>query len=192
MSPQFGDYQHEIYFDGLRGVVPGLPMTFAELEARAEAMLPPSIWSYVAGGAGDEYTQRANVAAFQHWGLIPRMLVGAARRELSVELFGLKLPSPLFMSPVGVIGLCAQDGHGDLATARAAARTGVPMIASTLSVDPMEAVAQEFGETPASSSSTPPRIGSWPKTWSIAPRPPASKASSSPSTPGSPAGVPVT
>jgi len=54
----------------------------------------------------------------------------------------------LFMSPIGVIGLCAQDGHGDLATARAAALTGVPMIASTLSVDPLEAVAAEFKTTP--------------------------------------------
>jgi lactate 2-monooxygenase len=52
------------------------------------------------------------------------------------------------MAPIGVIGLCAQDGHGDLATARAAARTNVPMIASTLTVDPMEDVAAQFGDTP--------------------------------------------
>ena len=32
------------------------------------------------------------------------------------------------------IGLCAQDGHGDRASARTAARSGVPMMASTLSV----------------------------------------------------------
>ena len=29
-----------------------------------------------------------------------------------------------FLAPIGVIGLCAQDGHGDIATAQAAARTG--------------------------------------------------------------------
>jgi lactate 2-monooxygenase len=52
------------------------------------------------------------------------------------------------MAPIGVMGLCAQDGHGDLATAEAAARTGVPMIASTLSADPMEEVAARFGGTP--------------------------------------------
>src|SRR4029077_21116170 len=75
-------------------------------------------------------------------------LVGATQRDLSVDLFGLKLPTPLFMAPIGVLGLCAQDGHGDLATARAAARTGIPMVASTLSVDPLEQVAAEFGETP--------------------------------------------
>ncbi|MFJ8434159.1 alpha-hydroxy-acid oxidizing protein [Kitasatospora sp. NPDC094019] len=148
MTQQFGDYQNEIYFHGLSGVLPTLPMTFAELEAKAESALPPSVWSYVAGGAGDEHTQRANVAAFRNWGLVPRMMVGATDRDLSVEMFGLALPSPLFMAPVGVIGLCAQDGHGDLATARAAAASGVPMVASTLTVDPLEEVAAEFGDTP--------------------------------------------
>ncbi|MFJ8627901.1 alpha-hydroxy-acid oxidizing protein [Kitasatospora sp. NPDC093550] len=152
MSPEigtrFGDYQYEIYLNGLAGVLPTLPMTFAELEARARAALPPSVLSYVEGGAGDESTQRANVTAFERWGLVPRMLVGAEERDLSVGLFGMRLPSPLFMAPVGVLGLCAQDGHGDLATARAAARTGVPMVASTLTVDPLEQVAAEFGDTP--------------------------------------------
>ncbi|GAA2747603.1 alpha-hydroxy-acid oxidizing protein [Kitasatospora cinereorecta] len=148
MGPRFGDYQNEIYFEGLFGVLPAYPMDFAELESRARAALPPSVWSYVAGGAGDEHTQRANAAAFERWGLVPRMMVGAAERDLGVELFGLSLPSPLFLAPIGVIGLCAQDGHGDLATARAAARTGVPMVASTLSVDPLDQVAAEFGGTP--------------------------------------------
>lgn len=144
----FADYQNEIYLNGLGGVLPSFPMEFAELEERARAALPPSVWSYVAGGAGDERTQRANVEAFARWGLIPRMLVGAAQRDLTVELFGTTLPSPVFLAPIGVIGLCAQDGHGDLATARAAVRTGVPMVASTFSVDPLEDVAAELGDTP--------------------------------------------
>ncbi|MGO9509396.1 MAG: lactate 2-monooxygenase [Mycobacterium sp.] len=144
----YGDYQNEIYFQGLMGRVPSLPMVFAELEARAELALPPSVWSYVAGGAGDERTQRVNREAFDRWGLMPRMFVGATQRDLSVEMFDLTLPSPLFMAPIGVIGLCAQDGHGDLATARAAARSGVPMVGSTLTVDPMEDLAAEFGDTP--------------------------------------------
>src|SRR5215467_1628295 len=143
-----GDYQLEIYAAGLQGVLPRFPMAYPELEARAAQALPPSVLSYVAGGAGTEHTQRANVGAFGRWGLIPRMFVGAAERDLSVELFGMTLSSPLLMAPIGVIGLCAQDGHGDLATAAAAERTGVPMIASTLSVDPLEDVAGRFGGTP--------------------------------------------
>jgi isopentenyl diphosphate isomerase/L-lactate dehydrogenase-like FMN-dependent dehydrogenase len=147
-TPNHGDYQLEVYLRGLTGVREDLPFTFAELEARAHATLPPDIVSYVAGGAGNEYTQNANVTAFDRWGVIPRMLVGAARRDLSINLFGMALPTPLLLAPIGVIGLCAQDGHGDLATARAAATSGVPMIASTLTVDPLEEVAAQFGETP--------------------------------------------
>lgn len=144
----FGDYQYEIYFGGLTGVLPTMPMTYAELEARAEQVLPPSVWSYVAGGAGDERTQDVNVEAFSRWGLLPRMLVGANERDLSVELWGRRWPAPIFMAPIGVIALCGQDGHGDLSTAKAAARTGVPMCASTLTEDPLEDVAAEFGSTP--------------------------------------------
>lgn len=146
--PNFGDFQLEIYLQGLAGVRPSLPMTYAQLAERAEASLSAEVFSYVAGGAGDEHTQDLNVTAFDRYGLIPRMLAGAAERDLSVELLGLSMSSPLMLAPVGVIGLCAQDGHGDLATARAAARTGVPMIASTLSADPMEDVAAALGDTP--------------------------------------------
>ena len=144
----FGDYQNEIYFAGLSGRQPRFPMSFNELEAKAHATLPKSVVSYVAGGCGNERTQDANVTAFDRWGLMPRMFVGAAQRDMSIELFGMKLPTPLFMSPIGVIGICAQDGHGDIAMARAAAQTGVPMVASTLTVDPLEDVAREFGATP--------------------------------------------
>lgn len=144
----YGDFQLELYFGGLGGLRPELPVTTAGMEERARGAMSTETWSYVAGGAGNEFTQNFNVAAFDRYGLIPRMLVGTAERDLSTSLLGLELPTPLLMAPVGVIGLCAQDGHGDLATARAAARTGVPMVASTLSEDPMEDVAGAFGDTP--------------------------------------------
>jgi hypothetical protein len=190
--PGFGDFQNEIYNAGLTGRIPTLPMSYAELERRAAQALPPSVLSYVAGGAGDEATQRANVDAFGRWGLAPRMLVGAKQRDLSVELFGSRWPAPLFMAPIGVIGICAQDGHGDLATARAAARTGVPMVTSTLMADPLEQAAAALATTPASSSSTPRPTATSPPASSSAPRGPGSAASSSPSTPGSPGGAPMT
>lgn len=148
MAPNFGDYQLEIYLKGLSGERPSLPMTFQGLATAAEAALSEELFAYVAGGAGDESTQDANVAAFARYGLIPRMLAGAAERDLGIELFGLQLPTPLMLAPVGVIGLCDPGGHGDQATARASAETGVPMIASTLTADPMESVAPHAGETP--------------------------------------------
>jgi lactate 2-monooxygenase len=143
--PAFGDYQNEIYFKGLSGVKPKLPVNFKALEQKARAALPDGVLNYVAGGCGDERTQDHNVAAFDRWGLIPRMMVDCSKRDMSIDLFGLRLPSPIFMSPIGVLGICGQDGHGDLSTARAAAITGVPMVASTLSNDPLETVAKEIG-----------------------------------------------
>ena len=144
----FGEYQDEIYLAGLSGKLPKLPVDFATLEKQAHAAMPPSLVSYVAGGCGDEHTQRTNVTAFEHWGIVPRMLAGRPVRDLSIKLFGMDLPTPIFMAPIGVLGLCAQDGHGDLAAARTAARSKVPMIVSTLTVDPLEAVAKEFQGTP--------------------------------------------
>jgi lactate 2-monooxygenase len=146
--PNFGDFQFDIYFRGLSGIREELPFTYADLERRAHTAMSEEMVSYVAGGAGNEHTQDVNVTAFDRWGLVPRMLVGTAKRDLSVNLFGHRLPTPLLMAPIGVIGLCAQDGHGDIATAKAAAATRVPMIASTLTMDPMEYVAKEFGNTP--------------------------------------------
>ena len=87
----FGDYQNEIYLQGLAGIVPPFPMSFAGWEAKAEAAMSPSIWSYVAGGAGDERTQRVNRTAFDNWGLMPRMFNAQRDRDLSVEVFGLTL-----------------------------------------------------------------------------------------------------
>lgn len=144
----FGDWQLGIYFGGLEGVLPDLPMTFDALAEAAEQAMSPQIWSYVTGGAGNEHTQRSNVSAFENWGLIPRVLRGAAQRDLSVELFGRTLEHPLMLAPVGVIGICEEAGHGDLTTARAAAATNTPMIASTLMQDPMEDVAAALGDTP--------------------------------------------
>lgn len=144
----YGHFQHQIYGAGLKGVTPKLPTDFKTLSARAVAAMAPDLLNYVAGGCGDEHTQDQNVLAFRHWGMVPRMMVDTQERDLSVELFGLTLPTPLIMAPIGVTGMATQDGRGDLAAANAARRTGVPFIASTLGNDRLEDVVAEAGDTP--------------------------------------------
>ena len=100
----YGDYELQIYMDGLRGVLPKLPIDMRELEKKALGAWPDEIVSYVQGGCGDERTQNLNVSAFERWGLVPRMMVDASERDLSIELFGMKLPTPIFMAPIGVLG----------------------------------------------------------------------------------------
>ncbi|MEO0057384.1 MAG: hypothetical protein RIT17_834 [Pseudomonadota bacterium] len=145
----FGAMQNEIYNAGLRGILPTWPVDFATLERRAHEALGPMLTNYVAGGCGDEHTQDQNAAAFHHWGMVPRMMVDCSTRDLSVELFGHRYPTPLFMAPIGLNGEASQDRHGDMAAARASALTGVPFCASTLANDPLEDVKAACGDTPA-------------------------------------------
>lgn len=145
----FGAMQNEIYNAGLRGILPAYPVDFATLEKRAHQALGPMLTNYVAGGCGDEHTQDQNSAAFHHWGMVPRMMVDCSTRDLSIELFGHRYPTPLFMAPIGLNGEATQDRHGDLAAAHASALTGVPFCASTLANDPLEDVKAACGETPA-------------------------------------------
>ena len=71
------------------------------------------------------------------------MLVNATVRDISVELFGKKYSSPLLVAPVGVQSIMHSDG--ELATARACEKVGVPMILSTASSKNMEDVARANG-----------------------------------------------
>lgn len=145
----FGGMQNEIYNAGLQGLLPDYPVDFATLEKRGQQALGEMLTNYVAGGCGDEHTQNSNSGAFHHWGMVPRMMVDCTERDLSIELFGMKLKSPLFMAPIGLNGEATQDRHGDLAAARASAEVGVPFCVSTLSNDPMEDVLDACGDTPA-------------------------------------------
>ena len=150
-SPNYGDLQNEIYLAGLSGVVPSLPMSFAELERRAELAMPPGTWSYVAGGAGDEHTQRGQRRRRSTAGAWCRGCSRGADRARPVgrPVRHRRCRRRCSCAPIGVIGICTQDGHGDLATAAAPPRLPACRWSPRRSCeDPMEDVAAEFGDTP--------------------------------------------
>jgi lactate 2-monooxygenase len=99
-------------------------------------------FDYVAGGAGAESTIRANRDAFELHRLRPRMLVGTAERDLSVEVLGLRSPAPFFLAPVGVLSILHEEK--ELGVARASKATGVPMILSSAASTSLEDVAAEL------------------------------------------------
>src|SRR5271163_4461845 len=119
----------QIYMHGLTGATLGVPVSISLLEQKAREILPPRAFDYVAGGAGGEDTVRANREAFYRWRIVPRMLRDVSERDLSVEIFGARLPAPVILGPVGVQGILHKEG--DLAPARAAAALGLPFILST-------------------------------------------------------------
>jgi isopentenyl diphosphate isomerase/L-lactate dehydrogenase-like FMN-dependent dehydrogenase len=138
--------QMEIYLNGLKGHKPAQPVAPEELEERARAVLPTPAYVYVAGGAGAEDTIRANRDAFRRWRIVPRFLRDVSRRDLGVELLGRRLPAPVLVAPVGVQAMLHPEA--ELAVARAARSLGVPMVLSTVSSTPLEAVAEALGESP--------------------------------------------
>ncbi|HET8843259.1 MAG TPA: alpha-hydroxy-acid oxidizing protein, partial [Ktedonobacteraceae bacterium] len=89
----------------------------------------------------------ANRAAFARWRIVPRMLRDVSKRDLRVELFGKELPVPFLLAPIGVQSIVHADG--EVATARAAASVGVPMIQSTAATRSLEEVASALGDTPS-------------------------------------------
>ncbi|HET9154236.1 MAG TPA: lactate 2-monooxygenase [Solirubrobacterales bacterium] len=144
--PDPADYYREIYARGLGGETPAVPVAVAELEERAVAAMEPKAASYVCAAAGSEATMAANREAFARRKIVPRMLRDVSSRDLSTTVLGTEMPTPLMLAPIGVQKVLHEDG--ELATARAAAAVGVPMIASTASHFPLEEIAEAGGEAP--------------------------------------------
>jgi lactate 2-monooxygenase len=144
--PDPADYYREIYARGLGGETPAVPVAVADLEREAMAAMDPKAASYVGAGAGSEETMRANVDAFRHRRIVPRMLRDVAERDLSTTLLGTAMPAPLLLAPIGVQKIVHTEG--ELAAARAAAAVGVPMIASTAAHFSLEEIAEAGGDAP--------------------------------------------
>jgi isopentenyl diphosphate isomerase/L-lactate dehydrogenase-like FMN-dependent dehydrogenase len=142
----FADYYREIYVRGLVGETPSIPVSVAELERRAAEAMDERTANYVFAGAGSEGTIDANREAFRRRRIVPRMLRDVAARDLSTTVLGTTMPAPLMLAPIGVQKVVHPEG--ELATARAAASLGLPMIASTASAFTLEEIAEAGGEAP--------------------------------------------
>lgn len=135
--------QLDIY---LSGKPPGQPVSVDELERRARQVLETAAYDYLAGGAGAEDTMRANLEAFRRWRIVPRMLRNVARRDLGVEVLGQRFPAPFMLAPIGVQSILHKEA--EVAVARAAQSTGVPLILSTASSSTIEDVAAAMADAP--------------------------------------------
>jgi lactate 2-monooxygenase len=124
--------------------VPAFTTDATALEDAASERMEPGPFGYVAGGAGSGATVRANREAFDRWRIVPRMLTDATTRDLSTTVLGTTMPAPVLLAPVGVQSIVHPDG--ELATARAAASLGVPMVLSTAASHTIEQVAESNGD----------------------------------------------
>src|SRR4051794_15826568 len=140
------DFYVEIYGRGMAGETPAVPVPVEDLERLARETMEERAANYVFAAAGTEDTMLANREAFLRRRIVPRMLRDVAERDLSATILGPAMPAPLLLAPIGVQKVVHEDG--ELASARAAAAVGLPMIASTASHFTMEEIAEAGGEAP--------------------------------------------
>lgn len=124
---------------------PALRMMLAleDFEEPARRYIPRPIFGYVSGGVERNVTRTWNRSVFDDLALVPRMLVNVSARNQKTELFGQSYDSPFGIAPMGGTSLAAYQG--DLALARAAAGSNVPMILSGASLTPLEKVREAGG-----------------------------------------------
>jgi len=110
-----------------------------DYEPVARERLPPDVYDFYAGGAGDEWTLAENRRALERWVIRPRMLGGVFPPDPSTELLGARISFPVLVAPWAYQRMAHPDG--ELATARAAARSGTIMVVSSATHDYLEDVA---------------------------------------------------
>jgi len=118
-------------------------LTLADFESTARQVMAHPVYEYVAGGAGDEISLRANQTAFERIFLLPRALRSVTPVNPSTTLFGTKLPAPVLLAPVAYQRMMHPEG--ELATVRGAGTMGAPVVVSTnttVAIEELAAVAK--------------------------------------------------
>jgi 4-hydroxymandelate oxidase len=82
-----------------------------EFEDVAKNALPIAAYDYVAAGAGDELTLRANREAFSHYWIRRKVMVDVSKTDTTLELLGQKLDHPILLGPGGGKNIVIADGE---------------------------------------------------------------------------------
>ena len=107
-----------------------------DFEPVAKKKLPPAHWGYLATGTDDDATIRANREGYARWDLRARRLVDVSKVDPSVEILGVKWPTPIVINPVG--SQRAFHPEGELAVARAAKAKNHLQVLSTVATTSIE------------------------------------------------------
>jgi 4-hydroxymandelate oxidase len=105
----------------------------------ARRALPADVWDFIAGGSGGQLTMRANRRAFAATALRPRVLVDVSRRMTGTVMLGTEVAAPIAVAPMAYHRLAHPDG--EVATARAAAASGLITVVSSFASRTIEDVA---------------------------------------------------
>lgn len=116
-----------------------LLLSVADARQRARRVLPRVVFDYVDGGADDETTMAANVAAWRQLTFRPKAATAVVEPRLATTVLGTPLALPVLLAPCGLVRLLHPDGPGG--AARAAGTRGVVSVLSTVAGATLESVA---------------------------------------------------
>ena len=102
----------------------------------AKQRLPSPIFHYIDGGSDDEVTLDRNTEAFNSVDLVPDVLAGVEKPDLTTRVLGKELKFPLFLSPTAMQRLFHHDG--ERAIANVADRMGTMYGISTIGTRSIE------------------------------------------------------
>jgi L-lactate dehydrogenase (cytochrome) len=109
---------------------------FHDFRELARRRLPRPIFDYIDGAADDEQSYRRNTASFEGVDLVPNVLRGVEKVDMSVTVMGQKLALPIYCSPTALQRLFHHDG--ERAVAAAAAKYGTMFGVSSLGTVSLE------------------------------------------------------
>ena len=89
----------------------------ADFRQLAKQRLPAPLFHYIDGGSDDEITLARNTSAFDTCDLVPDVLAGVDKVDLTTRVLGQTLDMPLFFSPTAMQRLFHHDGEWALADA---------------------------------------------------------------------------
>jgi len=111
-----------------------------DFQAAAQKVVPPAHWGYLMTGVDGEETLKANRDGYGRYQLRTKRFVDVSRLDMSVDLFGAKLNSPIVLCPVG--SQRAFHREGEVGAAKAALSKGHLQILSTQTSIAVEDVAK--------------------------------------------------
>lgn len=117
-----------------------------DLRRLARKRVPRMFYDYVDGGSWTEYTYRANEEDFGRIEFRQRVAVDITERSTASTMVGQAVSMPVAIAPTGLAGM--QHADGEILAARATQRFGIPFTLSTMSICPIEAVAEATGRHP--------------------------------------------
>jgi isopentenyl diphosphate isomerase/L-lactate dehydrogenase-like FMN-dependent dehydrogenase len=84
---------------------------FSDFRTLAKKRLPGPIFHYIDGAADDEVTYKRNSQSFNDVDLVPNVLAGVEKVDMSTKIMGQELSVPFYCAPTALQRLFHHEGR---------------------------------------------------------------------------------